>query len=120
MSLQGYVMALIFEPVEGVSRIDWAGRESGLKFEEAYMKNCIWAPLGISNITFHLDINEFRPLQVVSISTRVPSTGHLVHLPDPVICDPAKDATGVARAYGNLVEYAKALYSSSWITKTLG
>lgn len=117
MSLQRYVMALIFEPVEGVSRIDWAGRESGLKFE-AYMKNCIWAPLGISNIPFHLDTNEFRPLKAVSM--RVPSTGHLVHLPDPVISDPAKYATGVARAYGKLVEYAKALHSSNWIKRTLG
>ncbi|KAF7972555.1 hypothetical protein HWV62_17768 [Athelia sp. TMB] len=117
MSLQGYIMPLVFEPGEDWeygSGLDWAGamveRASGLKLE-AYMKKNIWEPLGIESIAFHLERNEEVRRQLVSVSARVPSTGLLVHSPDPVISDPAEDAMGGAGAYGSPAEYAKVLRS---------
>ncbi|KAF7980353.1 hypothetical protein HWV62_38795 [Athelia sp. TMB] len=117
MSFEDYVMPLLFEPGESWEYgcgTDWAGllveRASGLKLD-AYMKQHIWAPLGIENLTFHLETNEEVKRQLVNVSARVPSSGLLVHSPSPLIADPAKDAMGGGGVYGNPIDYSRILAS---------
>ncbi|KFY46346.1 hypothetical protein V494_00474 [Pseudogymnoascus sp. VKM F-4513 (FW-928)] len=118
---------LLFEP--GTSweygyGLDWAGvlvmRLTNMSLE-AYMQKNIWDPLGIKNITFHLELKPDVRRNLVKMSKRgagrgvwsLPSMGgeKLEWTNDSLYEDPCADEFGGGGAIGSPTEYLKILTS---------
>ena len=112
-----YLYPLLYEPGTAWSygaSIDWAGvvveRVNSVSLEE-YMKLNIWEPLGITDMTFHLEKREDLRARMVDMSQRDPVTGKAVHRATKTWDDPLDDAFGGAGVYASMPDYMKILQS---------
>ena len=113
-----YSYPLLYEPGTAWSYgagIDWAGLmvervNGGIPLDD-YMKAHIWAPLGIRDMTFHLEQREDLRERLVDMSERDAVTGKAVFKPEKFWDDPVRDAFGGAGAYSSMEEYGKVLRS---------
>ncbi|KAM0146131.1 hypothetical protein ACHAQE_008178 [Botrytis cinerea] len=118
---------LMFEP--GTSwaystGLDWAGlmisRANNIKLEE-YIYKYICAPLGITDLTFHIDQNPSLLSRLVDMTARVGGmtqfgapadpTGALVHSEEKVWSHEQIDDAGGAGAFVSMSSYQKVLHS---------
>ena len=117
---------LLFEP--GTSweygyGLDWAGvlvmRLNKMSLE-AYMQKYIWDPLGIENITFHLELKPEVRERLVTMTKRgdteiygmaVQSEVKVSWTDEKVYDDPVADEYGGAGCIGSAKEYMKILHS---------
>ena len=108
---------LVFEPgsawAYGVGP-DWAGlmveRVNGGMSLEDYMKANIWEPLGIRDMTFHLEKREDLRKRMPDMSIRDPEgSGRAIHKEGKTWDDPIDAAFGGAGAYSSAAEYMKIL-----------
>lgn len=114
-----YSFPLLYEPGTRWSYsvgLDWAGlmveRVNGGMSLEDYMRANIWEPLGIHDITFHLDKREDLRTRMPAMSVREPSgSGKAVHKDAKMWDDPLDAAFGGAGAYASPSEYLKILNS---------
>lgn len=114
-----YTYPLVFEPgsewAYGVG-LDWAGLmlervNDGLPLDK-YMKAHIWEPLGITDMTFHLEQREDLRNRMPHMSIRDPEgNGKAAHKEGKTWDDPLSTAFGGAGAYSSPPEYMKVLYS---------
>ena len=114
-----YSYPLLYEPGTGWSYgagIDWAGlmvsrANGGIPLDD-YMKAHIWAPLGIRDMSFHLEQREDLRARLVDMSERdALTTGKAVHKREKFWDDPVRDAFGGAGVYSSMEEYGKVLRS---------
>lgn len=111
------IQPLIYEP--GTSwlystSIDWAGklveRITGQTLEE-HMKENIWKPLGIKDVTFwpenHSDMND----RMASMTIRDEETGKIIHDPLGPRLPRGKDCFGGHGAFASMPDYFKILQS---------
>ena len=112
-----YTQPLLFEPgtawTYGVG-LDWAGLmvervNGGISLEE-YMKVNIWEPLGIKDMTFHLEKREDLRARMPDLCRRDAATGKAVFNGKGWV-DPVEDAFGGAGLYSSMPEYMKVLRS---------
>ena len=114
-----YLFPLLYEPGTKWSYsvgLDWAGlmveRVNGGMSLEDYMKANIWGPLGIKDITFHLEKREDLRIRMPAMSMRDPSgSGKAVYKEGKTWDDPLDTAFGGAGAYSSPPEYMKILRS---------
>ena len=114
-----YSFPLLFEPgtewTYGVGH-DWAGlmverANGGMRLEE-YMKVHIWEPLGINDMTFHLEKLEDLRRRMPDMSIRDPKgSGKAVHSKSKMWDDVTHGDFGGAGAYASPPEYMKILHS---------
>ena len=78
---------------------------------EEYMKTHIWAPLGIKDMTFHLEKREDLRARLVDPCVRDAATGKAVHKPTKVWDDPLDDAMGGGGVYSSMPDFFKILLS---------
>ena len=109
-------MPLLFEPGEGWTYscgIDWAGKmvervNGGMRLQD-FMKQTIWNPLGIQDMTFKLDENDSVKNHMVGLSLRrVQTDGKLTATP-PMRKPNPKDDLGGGGLYTSPKEYIKVL-----------
>ena len=113
-----YLFPLLFEPGTSWaygSSTDWAGvvvervnRDISL---EEYMKAHIWEPLGIKDMTFHLEKREDLRQKFLHMSQRDPTTGKAIFTAQKTWDDPVPVAFGGAGVYASMPDYMKALHS---------
>ncbi|KZP16688.1 beta-lactamase/transpeptidase-like protein [Athelia psychrophila] len=112
------LVPLVFEPGEQWSYslgVDWAGKlvervNDGVTLE-AYMQQHIWTPLGMRDITFHLEQKEQVKRYLVETTARVPESGLLIQGKNEIIPDPITFESGGAGLYSSAPEYLKVLTS---------
>ena len=75
------------------------------------MKTHIWAPLGIKDMTFHLEKREDLRERLVDMCVRDAATGKAVHKPTKTWDDPLDDAFGGAGVYSSMPDFFKILQS---------
>ncbi|KZP25102.1 beta-lactamase/transpeptidase-like protein [Athelia psychrophila] len=115
-----YVMPLVYEPGESwmysVS-IDWAGklveRANGGVALEAYMQQYIWDPLGMQDITFHLEKKALVKQRRIEMTSRVPESGLLIPQSWSPYFAPERVsyASGGSGLWGSAPEFLKVLTS---------
>lgn len=113
-----YTYPLLYEPGTAWSygaSIDWAGLmvervNDGISLED-YMKAHIWKPLGIKDMTFHLEKREDLRKRMVDTSERDTTTSKAVHHEGKLWDDPVETAFGGAGVYSSIQEYMKILQS---------
>ncbi|KZP25119.1 beta-lactamase/transpeptidase-like protein [Athelia psychrophila] len=83
--LSKYLMPLVYEPGElwmYSGGVDWAGklveRANGGMALEAYMQQYMWDPLGMQDITFHLEKKARVKQRLVEMTARVPESGVVI------------------------------------------
>ena len=119
---------LLFEP--GTSweygyNLEWAGllimRLNNMSLE-AYMQKYIWDPLGIKNITFHLELKPEVRKNLVRMTKRgnaamrgmaAPNDDKVQWTDERLYEDPIADEFGGAGGIGSAKEYLKILHSIS-------
>lgn len=114
-----YTFPLLYEPGSKWSYsvgLDWAGvmveRVNGGMHLEDYMKANIWGPLGIKDMTFHLEKRENLRKRMPDMSMRDPEgSGKAVHKEGKTWDDPLDGAFGGAGVYASPPEYMKVLVS---------
>jgi CubicO group peptidase (beta-lactamase class C family) len=125
--LKRITVPLLFEP--GTSweygySLEWAGllvmRLNNMSLE-AYMQKYLWDPLGIKNITFHLELKPDVRKNLVKMSKRgtqplrdisaTPIDEKVEWTDEALYEDPIADEFGGAGAIGSAVEYMKILHS---------
>lgn len=117
--VERYLCPLTYEPGtswEYSPSIDWAGvmveRVNGNMSLGSYMDAYLWKPLGIKDMTFHLDQREDLRQRMVDMSVRdPPGTGKANYTSAQMIPEFGKDDTGGAGVYGSASEYLKFLHS---------
>lgn len=111
------IQPLIYDP--GTSwlystSIDWAGklveRISGQTLEE-YMKNNIWKPLGIKDMTFWPEQHPNMKGRMVGMTIRDEGTGKVIHDPDGPKLPRGKDCFGGHGASASMPDFFKILQS---------
>lgn len=116
--MKAYLTPLVYEPGESwmysVS-LDWAGKlveraNSGVTLE-AYMQQNIWDPLGIQDMTFHLENKERVKQNLVETSTRVPESGLLIPGTNDFLPESISFGSGGVGLYATAPEYLKVLSS---------
>ncbi|KAF7961246.1 hypothetical protein EAE96_000912 [Botrytis aclada] len=104
--------------------LDWAGlmisRANNMTLEE-YMHKYICAPLGITDLTFHIDQNPALLSRLVDMTVRVGDktpfgtttnpTGELIHSEDRVLSIEQIDDAGGVGVHTSLTSYQKVLHS---------
>ena len=123
-----YFYPLLFEPGTSYtygSGIDWAGvmvqRVNGNVSLEEYLQKNIWTPLGIKNMTFHLEQQETIRSKIVPISVRSGGQNELGLANDPHgkvtdadlkwFPDPVEEEYGGAGLISSAIDYQKVLSS---------
>ncbi|TKA77266.1 hypothetical protein B0A49_03504 [Cryomyces minteri] len=116
--LERFNAPLVFEPGTDwlySPSIDYAGllveRLTGLDLE-AYMQKHLWAPLGITDITFWPSAHPDLANRLTDMTVRDPAgSGRVVHYPGPTISTGAKECMGGQGAYAAMPDYLKILHS---------
>lgn len=124
--MQSISTPLLFEPGTGWSygsSSNWAGilvaRLNNMSLE-AYMQKYIWDPLGIQNITFHLELKPEVRKNLVTMTRRgtqetltlaKPSDEKVTWTDETLYDDPTADEWGAGGTIGSAVDYIKILHS---------
>lgn len=94
--------------------IDWVGRMvervTGLKLEE-YFQKFIFTPLGVKNLTFHLEKQEHVRSHVTPLTKRGEDGNFTTANLDQFITDPISEARGGGGLYGDAQNFVKVLAS---------
>ncbi|KZP27299.1 beta-lactamase/transpeptidase-like protein [Athelia psychrophila] len=113
-----FLLPLVYEPGEAWMYsigLDWAGklveRANGGVALEAYMQQHIWDPLGIQDITFHLEKKPRVKENLVEMTARVAESGFLIPAENEYIPEKIKIEQGGAGLWGSAPEYLKVLAS---------
>lgn len=111
-----FLYPLVYEPGTNwmySTSIDWAGRLverlTGLTLEE-YEKKNMWAPMGITGITFWPEQHPELKTRVPALTARTPE-GKLVLNTDPFINHGLTDCFGGHGGYGRTEDYLQVLQS---------
>lgn len=81
-----------------------------MKLEE-YFQKYIFAPLGIENLTFHLENQEHVRSHLTSLSNRGEDSDFTIANLDQFITDPISEARGGGGLYGDAQSFVKVLAS---------
>ena len=108
---------LLFEPGEAWEYsvgIDWAGemvkRVNGGQTLQSYFQQHIWKPLGISDMTFHLEQREDLRKRLMDMSLRAPpGAKEVVYQAGHYMADPTPDDRGGGGLYASAPDYIKVL-----------
>lgn len=112
-----YLMPLIYEPGESwmySQSIDWVGKlveRANNSTLEAYMQQHIWDPLGIQDITFHLEKKERVKRNAAEMTARVPESGLLVPGENEYFIEQIGYEAGGAGLWSSAPDYLKVLSS---------
>ncbi|KAF7965252.1 hypothetical protein HWV62_44862 [Athelia sp. TMB] len=116
--LTKYLLPLVYEPGEswGYSvAMDWAGRlverATNSISLEAYMQQHIWDPLGIQDLTFHLEKKERVRQNLIEMTQRSAESGDLVKGTNVFCPERISFGGGGGGLWGSAPEYLKALGS---------
>ncbi|KAF1343605.1 beta-lactamase/transpeptidase-like protein [Delphinella strobiligena] len=94
--------------------IDWAGRMvervTGLKLEE-YFRKYIFAPLGVENLTFHLEKQAHVRSHLTPLTHRGEHGSFTISTLDQFITDPISEARGGGGLYSDAQSFVKVLAS---------
>ncbi|OMP86410.1 Esterase estB [Diplodia seriata] len=112
-----FTYPLIFEPgtawMYGAS-IDWAGRlverATGTRLE-AYMQQHLWAPLGITDFTFHLRSRPDLAARMTDLSGRPKPGAPCVHMRSPFLFPDVVDDLGGQGVFGTPRELFKFVHA---------
>ncbi|OJD40655.1 beta-lactamase family protein [Diplodia corticola] len=112
-----FTYPLLFEPgtawMYGAS-VDWAGRlvERVTKTNlEAYMKQHLWAPLGITDFTFHLRSRPDLAARMTDLSGRPKPGAECVHMRSPFLFPDVVDDLGGQGVFGTPRELFKFVHA---------
>ncbi|KAI0134465.1 beta-lactamase [Xylariales sp. AK1849] len=111
-------LPLVHQPGEGWSYgsgLDWAGKIveilSGLKLED-YMKQHIWGPLGLNDMTFWPDTRPDIRERLASMTFRDEATGKAVQSRKPFkLSAGVEEACGGQGAFATMTDYTGILHS---------
>ncbi|KAF7977496.1 hypothetical protein HWV62_3460 [Athelia sp. TMB] len=113
-----FLVPLVFEPGESWKYsvgLDWAGklveRANNNISLEAYMQQHIWDPLGIQDLTFHMEMKERVQQNLIEMTERVPESGDLVKGQNLFCPERIKFDRGGGGLWGSAPEYLKVLTS---------
>lgn len=116
--LDRFAVPLLYEPGESwgySSAIDWAGRlveRLTNKSLEEYMRENIWTPLGIIDMTFFPSSRPDLAARMSGMTVRDPSgSGHVVYYGGPSINHNSREYLGGQGCYGTMPDYLKILHS---------
>ncbi|KZP27293.1 beta-lactamase/transpeptidase-like protein [Athelia psychrophila] len=113
-----FLAPLVYEPGEAWMYsigLDWVGKlveraNDGVTLE-AYMQQHIWDPLGIQDITFHLEKKPRVKENLVEMTARVAESGLLIPAKNEYIPEKIKIDQGGGGLWGSAPEYLKVLAS---------
>lgn len=114
--IQSYALPLLDEPGEAWhygTGLEWTGiliaRLNGTSLQE-YLNQNVWIPLGIKDMTFHLEQRPDLKARLSHLSKRLPH-GKIEWTEDRVLPDPIKDELGGVGLYSSAQDYLTVLRS---------